>query len=209
LDEKGCSDRRKFGIRGWMFWPHQFRPNYWDAFFNYTCDESKEGFVMEGTRNSQHTALAHHIVQKSDDRQLEALRWWADKMLAIRSSNGTKIRKAKSAILASMDKDLIVPVIKRVADEAKRLAWDDRGLKARSALVASTAALMTFGGQGAGIAALGGAIGVPLWVVFGAGGAFAASLYEEATVALGKNQPRTTYSKFIEAEKIEPDLGDE
>lgn len=37
-----------------------------------------------------------------------------------------------------------------------------------------------FSGQGAGIAALGGAIGVPLWVVFGAGGAFVGVFIDEA-----------------------------
>ena len=36
-----------------------------------------------------------------------------------------------------------------------------------------------FGSQSAGIAALGTAIGVPLWVVLGAGAAFANSLIEE------------------------------
>jgi hypothetical protein len=65
--------------------------------------------------------------------------------------------------------------------EIKRVGWDERGLPERIALsAAATAAALIFSGQGAGIAALGGAIGVPLWVVFGAGGAFIGVLSEGA-----------------------------
>jgi len=46
-------------------------------------------------------------------------------------------------------------------------------------LSAAAIAAVAFSGKGAGIAALGGAIGVPLWVVLGAGGAFAGVLIEE------------------------------
>lgn len=68
-----------------------------------------------------------------------------------------------------------------VWEKSKLVAWDDRGLAARVGMIAAIAGIVTFGSQGAGIAALGGAIGVPLWVVFGAGGAFLALLYQEIT----------------------------
>jgi len=42
-----------------------------------------------------------------------------------------------------------------------------------------TALALAGGGAGAGIAALGTAAGVPLWIVFGAGGAFAGMLADE------------------------------
>jgi hypothetical protein len=57
-----------------------------------------------------------------------------------------------------------------------------------------------FGGQSAGIAALGTAIGVPLWVVFGAGAAFAKSLHSE----LGRKSatpPTEDPGKVIDAVK--------
>ena len=59
-----------------------------------------------------------------------------------------------------------------------------------------------FGGQGAGIAALGAAIGVPLWVVFGAGAAFAGVLYEEIT---GKRSSTKTTYTVIDAERKGPE----
>ena len=67
-----------------------------------------------------------------------------------------------------------------LGSEIKRVSWDQRGLAERMALSAAAVAALIFSGQGAGIAALGGAIGVPLWVVFGAGGAFAGVIIDEA-----------------------------
>lgn len=61
----------------------------------------------------------------------------------------------------------------------------DRGLKSKWGLSAAGAAAVAFGTQGAGIAALGGAIRVPLWLVFGAGGAFLAMLYQELQAKIG------------------------
>ena len=89
-----------------------------------------------------------------------------------------------------------------VWEKSKLVAWDDRGLAARVGMIAAIAGIVTFGSQGAGIAALGGAIGVPLWVIFGAGGAFLALLYQEIT---GKEIGGTTKATYrvIDAEKEE------
>ncbi len=77
--------------------------------------------------------------------------------------NGEKLKKATKVCFESL----------------KGAAWEDRGLVARAGIVSAVVAAVLFGSQGAGIAALGTAIGVPLWVVFGAGGAFVAALYKE------------------------------
>ena len=69
-------------------------------------------------------------------------------------------------------------MVKIIFREMKRHAWDNRSAKVRSAYAGVALALATVGGQSAGIAALGGAIAVPLWVVFGAGAAFLRVLYE-------------------------------
>ncbi len=75
--------------------------------------------------------------------------------------------------------------------KTKRLTWDERGLKSRLGLSGAAAGLVIFGGQGAGIAALGTAIAVPLWVVLGAGATFAGFLYEELTRSKDSgNNPR-------------------
>jgi len=58
--------------------------------------------------------------------------------------------------------------------------WVQRNTSSRLAIIGTGIGLSFFYGQGAGIAALGGAIGVPLWVVFGAGGAYAGTIIEAA-----------------------------
>ena len=88
------------------------------------------------------------------------------------------ISKAKAAIVASTDRKVLTPILQVAWQELKRVGWKERGLPARMAMGAAVTAL-TLPGQGAGIAALGGAIGVPLFVVFGAGGALAGVIIDE------------------------------
>lgn len=111
------------------------------------------------------------------------MREMGDKLQEIRRGSGSLPSKTLAAS-------------KLVASALKQIAWDERGLKARLALSGAVAGVVLFGGQGAGIAALGTAIGVPLWVVFGAGAAFIGALYEELT---GRKPPKTTY-RVIDAE---------
>lgn len=82
----------------------------------------------------------------------------------------------------------------------KELGWDNRGLPGRLGISTAIATAVIFGGQGAGIAALGSAIGVPLWVVFGAGAAFLGEICERFT---GKRRPMTSYA--IEAKRKRDD----
>ncbi len=77
--------------------------------------------------------------------------------------------------------DRLAKASKLAFESLKSVAWDDRGVVARAGIVSAVVAAVLFGSQGAGIAALGTAIGVPLWVVFGAGGAFIAAMYKELT----------------------------
>jgi hypothetical protein len=73
----------------------------------------------------------------------------------------------------------------------KELGWDNRGLSGRLGIATAIGTAVIFGGQGAGIAALGTAIGVPLWVVFGAGAAFLGEIYERFA---GNRRQETTYT---------------
>ena len=83
----------------------------------------------------------------------------------------------------------------------KELGWDNRGLSGRLGIATAIGTALIFGGQGAGIAALGTAIGVPLWVVFGAGAAFLGEIYERFT---GRRRPETTYT-VIDAKRNRDD----
>jgi hypothetical protein len=161
--------------------------------------------------------LAKRIIENASPEEKEALGVWANQLLAIERSNYPSVTKAKAAIQLTARSNVVLPAIQIIAREMKldkfdvsklklsssrqalnsiRQFWDDRSLPAKLGIGASTVALALFGSQGAGIAALGTAIGVPLWVVFGAGAAFAGVLYEEVT---GKKPDATTTYKVIDA----------
>jgi hypothetical protein len=122
--------------------------------------------------------IGREVVEAANPRQLPGLESWARRMLEIRASTDSPLTKAKAAITASTDKELLRPLLQVAWTELKRIGWSERGLSARMAIGAALLAL-TVSGQGAGIAALGGAIGVPLFVVFAAGGALAGTIIAE------------------------------
>lgn len=142
--------------------------------------------------------LAIRIADNATDEEKEALRIWIEKMLAIKESNLPMRSKATQAIAITTKSKVVLPTLKILGRQLKRLGWDDRTLKGRLGLLGAGVGIAAFGSQSAGIAALGGAIGVPLWVVFGAGAAFVGLLYEEITGK--KPNPKTKYN-VIDADK--------
>ena len=122
--------------------------------------------------------IAREIVVAAKPEQLDALQAWAQAMLKIKASDMSALQKAKAAILASTDRKALAPLLQVGWREVKRVGWTERGLPAGMAIGGAVGAL-TLSGQGAGIAALGGAIGLPLFVVFGAGGALAGVIIDE------------------------------
>ena len=134
--------------------------------------------MLMAEKPNQVKDIGRAIVTATKPEDLDALRVWAQKMLDIRASNLSALEKSKRAIAASTDKKVLAPILNVAWREMKRVGWEERSLPAKMAMGAAAAAL-TLSGQGAGIAALGGAIGVPLFVVFGAGGALAGVIIEE------------------------------
>ena len=142
--------------------------------------------------------LAVRIVATANPEERAAIRVWIERLLAVKNSELTGLQKAKQAITVTAESKVVWPTVKMIAREMKRLAWDDRSMKTRFGLSGAAIAALAFGGQGAGIAALGTGIGVPLWVVFGAGATFLGVLYEEITDK--SDEPKTTYT-VIDAER--------
>lgn len=123
--------------------------------------------------------LARAAVGQASLTEQQLLGAWARQMLAIRDSNLASLDKAKQAISATMESKAIWPFIRTIASEIKRIGWDERSLPAKMGLSAAAFAAVVFSGKAAGLAALGGAIAVPMWIVFGAGATFAGVLIEE------------------------------
>ena len=146
--------------------------------------------------------LAVKIASSANATEKEAIRVWIERLLELKATDLPVAQKAKQAVSLTASSKVVLPTVKIIARETKRLAWDDRGLKGRLSLGGAAVGVALFGGQGAGIAALGTAIGVPLWVVFGAGAEFLGVLYEEVT---GKKPPAKTTYTVIDAERKDPE----
>jgi hypothetical protein len=137
---------------------------------------------MMSQRDSNQTyakRVIHGIDRQLDDLQRRELTRWAERMLEIRDSPAPDLTKAREALTVTYRAEVLLPLLRRVGANLSRFVWRDRSFQMRVGMIAAGLAALTLGGEGAGIAMLGTAIGVPLWVVFGAGGLFVGQLLSE------------------------------
>jgi hypothetical protein len=121
-------------------------------------------------RPSRAVVLAREVVAELGPEERVALYRWAQELVAIRSARASRTRKALAAIRATTRRDTIVALIRKMripiqkaGYKSKQLLWDDRNWPARLALSGVTMGLVAGGpGAGAGVAALGGAVGSAL-----------------------------------------------
>jgi hypothetical protein len=139
--------------------------------------------------------LAQHTVALLDSHatltEKQALVHWARGLLAIRDWEVDALTKAQHAIEHTAESRVALILLSAVGRPLKQVAWDDRTWAVRLGLGVAIGAAATTS-QGAGIAALGTAVGVPLWVVLGAGASFAGVLLDEleASIERGKVDTR-------------------
>jgi hypothetical protein len=125
-----------------------------------------------------HRQLATFVVRSASVSDRQLLKNWAQEMLLIRSLPISRFKKAKRVYSETFSRKAIWPALRVFYRELKRIAWIERSRTARLGMSGAVAGVALFGGKAAGIAALGTAIAVPLWIVLGAGGAFAGVLIE-------------------------------
>jgi hypothetical protein len=120
-----------------------------------------------------------NFAKRLPNEEQDLLLDWLVELLAINASERSRKEKAQDAIRVTRDRKAVWPILKGLKDLIKQHGWDERGKGAKWGMVGAGAAIGFFGFQGAGIAALGGAIGVPLWVVLGGGAAAASVVHDE------------------------------
>ena len=149
------------------------------------------------SNETEKRAVALRVASSASEVEREALLFWVVRLIQIRESSLSGIQKAKQALQLTSKSKVVWPVVKILSQEVKRLGWDERGTKSRFGMVGAGVGLALFGSQGAGIAALGTAIGVPLWVVLGAGAYFAPVLIDELMKLVPEaRQPKRSNGKF-------------
>lgn len=132
--------------------------------------------------------------------QNAALRAWISNLLIIRNSNANSLSKTKQALRLTANSKVIWPVIQLISKQVKKVGWDDRPTSQRFGIGGMAVGIALFGGQSAGIAALGAAIGVPLWVVLGAGSMFAQHLYSELVQTAGTSEAQHDADEVAEGD---------
>jgi hypothetical protein len=147
----------------------------------------------------QQRQLAISVIRDATATDREALKIWAGSLLDLRGREMPVISKAKEAVLITSRAKVIWPLLKTVSKQVKKFGWDNRSVSQRLGIGAAGTALALFGPAQAGVAALGGAVAVPLWIVFGAGAMFARHLYEE----IGPQQSKGSGASYtvIDAER--------
>ncbi|MCC8931918.1 hypothetical protein [Rhizobium sp. 'Codium 1'] len=146
--------------------------------------------------------LAITISRSTSHTEADALRLWAQGLLSIRESDLSSYAKGRQAIALTASSKVIMPVLKMIARQSKTYGWDRRSPAQRIGMGAAATGIALFGGANAGIAALGTAIGVPLWIVLGGGAMFAKYLIDELSQRRSRDGGAASY-RVIDAEKEE------
>jgi len=144
--------------------------------------------------------LAVTIAKSASDSEANALRDWARLLIHLKEEDMSAGAKARKAISLTASSKVILPAMKIISAQAKKHGWDNRTSTQRLGIAAAAGAFSLFPGANAGIAALGGAVGVPLWVVFGGGSMFLKVLYDELRRRPNEETGGRTY-KVIGVEK--------
>lgn len=132
--------------------------------------------------------LAQRVWEQTAPAEREALLSWLRDLAKIRDSGDSLASRSYQALSCTLTSKAVWPLVKQLGREFKRLGWDERSSKWRAFLGGSAAGLVLLGTQGAGIAALGGAIGVPLWLVVGGGAAVLDALIDRSKDGSGKGR---------------------
>jgi hypothetical protein len=146
--------------------------------------------------------LVSSIIRDTSFEEQVILKDWCQNLISLRNSNDSRVQKLKKTFLINQNVKVILPILKLISKKIKKYAWDKRDPKSRLGLMGLGVGATMFAGQSAGIAAMGSAIGVPLWIVFGAGGTFAGFIIEEIQ-RHHANQTDIIDAEFVEVETKE------
>lgn len=138
---------------------------------------------------SRWTRFMRSLVQQMSDAERAAMLEWAQEVLAIKSADISARAKVQRAVELTRQSSVVLPMLRAIGKELKRIGWDERGLPARVGLSSMAATFAIFGGAGSGVALFGGAIGVPLWILFGGGGLAIGALIDELRRSKSDDQP--------------------
>jgi hypothetical protein len=129
--------------------------------------------------DENNSLLAQKMLLHLNQSEIEQIENWLTGLISIRNSEDSFKLKFQKTVQFTKKATPVKSVMKLFALTIKEYSWDKRGRAARFGGAGIVGSLLVFGPQGAGIAAFGTAIGIPLFIVFGAGGLFAGVVLDE------------------------------
>ncbi|UHD17924.1 hypothetical protein [Thiocapsa bogorovii] len=130
----------------------------------------------------QETASEPAIVQavrRLPPAEQQLLLAWARGVGTIRYGTLRGFKKAGAMLKLTRDQKAAWPLLKVLSLAVKHTLWDARSWTVRLGVGAVLATFIAVDNGGAGIVALGGGIGLPLWMLIGVGGASAGLLADK------------------------------
>lgn len=121
----------------------------------------------------QETAAQPAIVQavlRLPPAEQQRLLGWSRGLGEIRYGTLRGFKKAAAMLALTRDRKATWPLLKVLALALKNVVWDARSWTFRLGVGAVITTFVAAENGGAGIVALGGGIGLPLWMLIGAGG---------------------------------------
>ena len=122
--------------------------------------------------------IINRILADINQEQAIALKAWANRLLDLRNSTKTGREKFQDIVHLTQNAHILFPVIKKIAFELKRTGWDETSWKSKVGMGVGLWATLLIGKAAASLALLGGAVAVPIWIVFGNGDQFVKMLIE-------------------------------
>jgi hypothetical protein len=149
--------------------------------------------------------LARAVVAELNPAQREVLGDYMASLILLKQQDLPAQTKVLDSIDLTADKQVLGVLTKGSGRLLAKHAWKDRSWKGRIGLSAAALVTLFTAGQGAAVAVLGSAVGVPLWIVFGSGDSFAGELLEEVARMRGETLD-TDHQIPRETAAADPDL---
>jgi hypothetical protein len=128
--------------------------------------------VTQEQETAAEPVLVRAVLRATPSEQHRLLSW-ARGLGAIRQSDRRAHRKMGAVFAMTRDLNAGWPLVKVMSRAIKVIVWDARSWKFRLGVGSILGTFIAVGNGGAAIVHLGGGIGLPLWVIIGAGGLFA------------------------------------
>ena len=138
-----------------------------------------EGQPAHASVAKQAARAIQPLLARMDPLAQDRLASWLRSLVALRRAPLSPKEKWAAIRKELKEVTVLLPIVGAMGEAVKEHVWDDRTWGFRLAGGAAAVTAATVGGKKAGLAMLGTAVAVPLWVVFGAGAAFAGLIIDE------------------------------